>query len=148
VVDLFIRRARKDDLPAIHSLIKATKINPTGLAWRCFLVAVSCEGNLLGCGQIKTHGDGSKELASIAVREHVRNQGVARAVITGLLAQEPSRPLFLMCRARLYALYVKYGFHPIKEEEMSPYFRRIIWVEKIINSRAQPEKRLMVMCLK
>ena len=145
MVDFAVRPAINEDFPAIRALIHAVHINPTGLDWRRFLVAVTPENELLGCGQIKLHGDGSRELASIAVREQARGQGVARKVIEELLVREPTRPLYLMCRARLRHLYVKFGFHTIGFDEMPPYFRRISRAERIFNSKAQPEDRLLVM---
>jgi ribosomal protein S18 acetylase RimI-like enzyme len=75
----------------------------------------------LGCGQIKPHSDGSRELASIAVQVQARGQGLARAVIVELLAREKTRPIYLMCRARLVPLYVIFGFHVIKLDEMPVY---------------------------
>lgn len=118
-----------------------------GLDWRHFLVAVTPENELLGCGQVKLHADGSRELASIAVREPARGQGVARAIIEELLAREAARPLYLMCRARLGSLYIKFGFHAIEPEEMPPYFQRISRAERIFNANARPEARLLVIRL-
>ena len=110
-------------------------------------MAVGSDGILIGCGQIKPHADGSRELASIAVQEQARGQGVARAVIEELLELEPERPLFLMCRTRLSPFYIKWGFHPVVTAEMPPTFRNISRLERIINSKAQPEARLLVMRL-
>jgi N-acetylglutamate synthase-like GNAT family acetyltransferase len=143
--DFVIRSATRQDFPAIRALIHAVSINPTGLDWRHFLVAVTPDNTLLGCGQIKPHFDGSCELASIAVQERARGQGVARAVIQELLAHDTTRPLYLMCRARLEPLYVKFGFHAIGLEDMPVYFQRISRAERIFNSNAHPEDRLMIM---
>jgi N-acetylglutamate synthase-like GNAT family acetyltransferase len=145
LADFAIRPAAREDFPAIRALIHAVHINPMGLDWRHFLVAVTPENELLGCGQVKLHADGSRELASIAVREPARGQGVARAIIEELLAHEAAHPLYLMCRARLGALYAKFGFHTIGLDEMSPYFQRISRAERIFNANARPEDRLLVM---
>ncbi len=142
-----LRPAKKGDFPAIRHLINAVQINPTGLDWRRFLVAITSDGSLIGCGQIKPHSDGSLELASIAVQDEARRQGVARAVIEALLEKEPKRPMYLMCRARLKQFYVKFGFQVIGLEEMPHYFRRISSIERIFNSKAQPDDRLLVMNL-
>ena len=139
--------ATRKDFPAIRGLILKVHINPMSLDWRRFLVAITPENELLGCGQIKPHFDGSRELASIAVQEKARGQGVARAIIQGLLARESTRPLFLTCRARLESFYVKYGFIKIGITEMPPYFQRISRAEGLINSKAQPDDRLAVMRL-
>jgi N-acetylglutamate synthase-like GNAT family acetyltransferase len=142
-----VRMATHKDLPAIRALILEVHINPIALDWRRFLVVESPEKELLGCGQIKPHFDGSRELASIAVKERARGQGVARAVIQCLLTRESKRPIFLMCRARLEAFYVKFGFIAIGVMEMPPYFQRISRVERIFNSKARREDRLAVMRL-
>jgi len=148
MVDFVVRPATRQEFPKIRSLIHAVSINPTGLDWKHFLVAVSPDNTLLGCGQIKPHCDGSRELASIAVQENARGQGVARAVIQELLARETTRPLYLMCRARLESLYVKFGYRKIGQDEMPVYFQRISRAERILNSNAQPENRLMIMQIK
>ncbi len=147
MLDFVIRSATRQDFPVIRALIQAVHINPTGLDWRRFLIAVTPDDTLVGCGQIKHHFDGSRELASIAVQEQARGQGVARAVIQELLAHEQERPVYLMCRARLESLYVKFGFQAIALNEMPPYFQRISRAERIFNAKAQAGDRLMVMRL-
>ncbi len=147
MIDFVIRPAIRKDFPAIRALIHEVSINPTGLNWRHFLVAVTPDNALLGCGQIKPHSDGSREMASIAVVERARGQGVARAVIQELLTLEKARPLYLMCRARLESLYNKFGFRAIGPNEMPPYFQRISLVERIVNTKTPTENRLMVMRL-
>jgi len=147
LVDIIIRAATQEEFPAIRSLIRAVQINPTGLDWRRFLVAISTQGNLLGCGQIKPHSDGSKELASIAVQENSRGRGIARMIILTLVKHEVERPLYLMCRARLETFYNKFGFRTLNLEEMPPYFKRINRLERIFNSASQADKRLLVMRL-
>jgi N-acetylglutamate synthase-like GNAT family acetyltransferase len=147
MADLHIRTATRNDFPAIRSLVLAVHINPIGLDWRRFIVVISPQNQLLGCGQIKLHLGGTRELASIAVKSEARRQGIARKIIATLLSLEAKRPVFLMCRSRLITLYSKFGFHAIKVEEMPPYFKQISRLEQIINSRALPEDRLLVMRL-
>jgi N-acetylglutamate synthase-like GNAT family acetyltransferase len=147
LVDFLVRAAVKEDFPAIRGLIREVHINPTGLDWRRFLVAVTTQNSLLGCGQIKFHFDGSRELASIAVQKKVRGQGVARSILQELLAHEAARPLYLMCRARLVTLYVKFGFQTIPQYDMPLYFQLIKRAERIFNFAAQPEDRLAIMRL-
>ena len=62
-----LQAALESDFPAIRGLIHETGINPMGLDWRRFTIARSAQGVLVGCGQLKPHGDGTVELASIAV---------------------------------------------------------------------------------
>jgi hypothetical protein len=55
MVEFSIRVAMVTDFPSIRSLILEVHINPFGLNWRHFLVAVSSDDKMLGCGQIKQH---------------------------------------------------------------------------------------------
>ena len=147
MADFLIRPAGKEDFPAIRDLIHAVRINPMGLDWHRFLVAVGPGEEFFGCGQIKLHSDGSRELASIAVVEQFRGQGVARALIEALLAREPIRPLFLMCRAELTGLYARFGFKQTGSEDLPRYFQSIKRIEHIFNHSAAPADRLAIMRL-
>jgi amino-acid N-acetyltransferase len=117
-----LRAARREDAPAIRRLIWQVQINPMGLDWRRFWLAVDAQDQLLGCGQLKPHGDGSIELASIAVKPACRGQGIARAVIEHLLAQA-GRPVYLYCATRMGPFYERYGFRVIGPEVMPAAFR-------------------------
>jgi N-acetylglutamate synthase-like GNAT family acetyltransferase len=132
-----LRPARETDFPTIKKLIHTGEINPLGLDWKRFVVAVGQEGNVIGCGQLKPHGKETIELASIVVSSEYRNQGVGRAIIEHLLVGSP-RPLYLMCRSRLEPLYEKFGFRAIAYEDMPRYFQRIArlagWVEAVASS--------------
>jgi N-acetylglutamate synthase-like GNAT family acetyltransferase len=119
------RPALKADFPAIRALIRTVGINPTGLDWRRFIVAVTPDGKVAGCGQVKPHSDGSRELASIAVRPAFRRQGIAQAIIECLLAENPP-PLYLICRNGLGSFYERIGFRAVRENEMTLYFRRLM----------------------
>ena len=94
------------------------------LDWKRFLLASSPDGELVACGQIKPHSEGTLELASIAVRPEWRGRGLAREIIQRLVADSP-RPIYLTCRSDLEPLYLKYGFHTLTSLELTPYFRRI-----------------------
>jgi N-acetylglutamate synthase-like GNAT family acetyltransferase len=124
-----IRGAARQDGQAIRRLIRQVGINPIGLDWRRFLVAIDDQGALIGCGQIKPHGDGSNELASIAVAPAWQGLGIASALIWQLMdahaRSRPNTPLYLTCRASLEGFYTRFGFQMIGPEAMSPYFRRI-----------------------
>ena len=93
-----LRHATQADFPAIRDLIDAVGINPMGLDWRRFIIAVDVDDRLVGCGQVKPHQDGSLEMASIAVQSEWRKKGVARVIILQLL-ETHLRPLNLVCPA-------------------------------------------------
>ncbi len=115
------------------------------LHWEHFILAVDGQGRIIGCGQIKPHRDGSRELASIAVEPCCRGWGVARAVIERLMAgQEP--PLYLTCRSSLTPLYQKFGFRVVEAiREMPPYFRRIVRIFRIMMRLSRMQDSLAVM---
>jgi N-acetylglutamate synthase-like GNAT family acetyltransferase len=141
-----IRPARESDAARIRDLIYSTGINPMGLDWKRFIVAVDERDELIGCGQIKPHGQGLLELASIAVVPEQRGRGIARAIIEHLLKDSP-RPLYLMCQSSLEPLYEKFGFRAISYEEMPRYFQRISKLVGLATTLARREERLLIMKL-
>jgi len=147
MAEFVIRPAGKRDAQAIRSLIHQVQINPMGLDWRRFILAVGPNNEMIGCGQIKLHKDNSLELASIAVRPDFRGRGVAQKIISVLIEHEIRRPLFLMCRARLESFYEKFGFRTASSSELPRYFRRIKRLEHIINQHVATDERLLVMVL-
>ena len=120
-----LRLATREDQAIIHRLVHQANINPLDLDWQRFLLAVDEAGAALGCGQVKPHRDGSRELASIVVIESWRRRGVARALIERLMA-DAGPPLWLTCRSGLVPLYVRFGFGLVGPDEPQPaYFRRV-----------------------
>jgi N-acetylglutamate synthase-like GNAT family acetyltransferase len=146
MTNFILRPAKFEDFSSIKKLIYKVQINPTGLDWRRFILAVDESGKILGCGQLKPHGKEIIELASIAVEPAERNQGVARAVIE-LLVKQASRPLYLTCLSSMGTFYNKWGFHPVKMEEMPAYYRRLVKLVKLIPSWGASEDDLLVMKL-
>jgi N-acetylglutamate synthase-like GNAT family acetyltransferase len=127
---LRLRPALATDARAIRSLIFRVGINPRDLDWRRFVVVIDPQGTLVGCGQVKPHSDGSRELASIAVRPKWRRRGLASEVIRRLMA-DAGPPLWLMCRSDLAAFYRRFGFASVDDAERMPrYFRRVYRLAK------------------
>ena len=142
-----LRPAARDDFPAIRRLIYAVGINPMSLDWRHFIIAVDGDDRLVGTGQVKHHGDGSLELASIAVQPEWRGQGLARAIILYLLETNP-RPLYLTCRSRLGTLYQKFGFKDVTTSpDLPPYFRRLKRLVKVFMRLRFSDERMLIMKL-
>lgn len=142
-----IRSARETDAAQIRDLIHVVGINPMGLDWKRFVVAVDDRDEMLGCGQIKPHGRDILELASIAVHPEHQGKGIGRAIIEYLLQNSP-RPLYLMCESSNGPLYEKFGFREISYNEMPRYFQRISRVAGLVTTLARREERLMIMKLK
>lgn len=141
-----IRPAAESESVQIKELIHEAGINPTGLDWRRFLVAVDETGGVIGCGQIKPHGKDILELASIAVTPKHRGQGIARRIIEILLAQN-SRPLYLMCAEHNGPLYLKFGFRVIDYDEMPKYFSRMKKIFDVAKTLRKVNENLLIMKL-
>ncbi len=140
-----LRSARASDQLTIWRLVLGAGLNPLHLHWQNFILAVSSRGELLGCGQIKPHKDGSRELASIYVVPEQRGNGLAQAIIERLLSDHPA-PIWLTCRRELTGFYDRFGFDEIQAvDEMPVYFRR---VRKLVDffTRTSDGSPLAVMC--
>jgi N-acetylglutamate synthase-like GNAT family acetyltransferase len=139
-----LRPASQADQRAIRALIASEQLNPFSLDWRRFVIAVDPGGEMIGCGQVKPHGDGSFELASVAVLPAWRGQGVAGAIIEHLLASQPG-PVFLTCADRLENFYRRFGFRIVGRNEMTPYFRRLASLAGVFLRLARRPEKLLVM---
>lgn len=139
-----LRSAEAADASLIKAIIQENRLNPRGLDWQRFVVAVDEQGQFIGCGQVKPHGP-HWELASIAVVKSWRKKGVAKTIITHLQEQYGA-PLWLMCDARLVPFYTPFGFVNITDPaEMIPYFRRIYRLFNGVLWLIRSKSRLAVM---
>ena len=141
-----LRPATEVDFPEIKSLIRMVRINPTGLNWHRFTVAVDGGECLIGRGQLKPVPGDLTELASLAVLPAFRHQGIARALIEHLLLAAP-RPVYLTCRSGLGVLYKKFGFQALDIDEMPSYYRRLQRLAGLLMGFVRPEETLLVMKL-
>jgi N-acetylglutamate synthase-like GNAT family acetyltransferase len=130
LAEFTLRSATEADASSIRSLIRAVRINPTGLDWRRFILAVDPDGRMLGCGQVKPHHDGTRELASLAVSPEYRNHGIATAIMAHLM-KENLPPLYLMCRSEMGLFYERFGFRALPFGEMPRYFQRSMKFSRI-----------------
>jgi len=146
LAEIVFRKALESESNQIDDLIHLVGINPTGLDWKRFVVAVNDRGEVLGCGQIKPHGKDILELASIAVTPEHRGKGIARSVIERLLKGTP-RPLYLMCMSHNGSLYEKFGFEVIEERQMPRYFKRIKKLFDLADVFKHSDEKLLVMKL-
>jgi N-acetylglutamate synthase-like GNAT family acetyltransferase len=119
---LIIRPATQDDQPAIRRVIAEVHLPRMNLQWPNFVV-VEEDREIVGMGQVKSHRDGSRELASIAVVPKRQGEGVGTAVIETLLGREVGAALHLSCRHELEAYYERFGFRRVEPAEYPPYFR-------------------------
>jgi N-acetylglutamate synthase-like GNAT family acetyltransferase len=146
MTDYKIRSAVESESTQIKDLINLVGINPTGLDWKRFVVAVSVNGRVVACGQVKPHGTDVRELASIAVHPDYRGLGLARAIIEVLLS-ENSRPLYLMCMSHNGPIYKKFGFQTISGPQLPRYFARIRKLFDVADMFRRSGEKLLVMKL-
>ena len=128
-----LRPATAVDQPRIRALIREGRINPRGLHWSHFIVAVDDATNtVIGCGQIKPLRHDLYELASIAVTRPWRKRGVAQAIIEALQASYTAvSPLWLMCESGLVPFYKQFGFQEVQDRQDMP---RRFWRYKRIGA--------------
>lgn len=139
-----LRPASPADVWRIRRLVWQAKINPFGLDWQHFIVACTSGGQIIGCGQVKIHAGGARELASITVQPAWRHQGHATAIIRRLLAEHPGT-LYLTCRSELGPFYHRFDFRAIEEAQMPLYFRRISRLVRWFNRFRGVRSGLLVM---
>ena len=141
-----LRGALESESRQIKDLIHLVGINPMGLDWKRFIVAVDTEGRVVGTGQLKPHGADILELSSIAVSPDHRGEGIARAIIENLLKESP-RPLYLTCVSTMGAMYEKFGFVSAAYEDMPRYFQRLSRLANVMLGFAREGEHLLVMKL-
>ncbi len=140
---IHIRSATLADQPTINRIVRHAGINPMNLDWRRFVVAED-GSQIVGVGQVKPHGDQSRELASLAVIPARQGQGIGAKIIHTLLARETG-DVFLMCRHTLEPYYARFGFHRVEREQMTPYFRRMIRLANFFAGLMRADVRVIVM---
>ena len=127
--NITLRPAIAADQAVIIRLVIQNNLNPLGLSWQNFIVAVDKEDQFLGCGQIKNHGD-IEELASLVVVQEWQGHGVSTVLMDALI-KRAKRPLWLMCESPLVSYYDKFGFSEVKEPiDLPSYFRNVYWASR------------------
>jgi N-acetylglutamate synthase-like GNAT family acetyltransferase len=141
---IIIRPATAADQKRIIAIIREAQINPMDLKWSNFILAVDdATGEIVGTAQIKTHRDKSRELASIATISAYQHQGIATRLIQHWLANSTG-PLYLMCMPHMGTFYERFGFRPLIDSEMPPYFRRLTKLARVFEV-VSGETQLLVM---
>lgn len=120
-----IRKATSNDRGAIRNLIHEGQINPFRNHWRNFVVAETHHGEVIGCGQIRTHGRHSRELASLVVARGWRRQGIAKMIMQRLL-EDNQPPLWLICRSGLVKFYRRFGFREVEGVVSIPWIYELV----------------------
>ena len=130
MLDVTLRPALAADHSLIRKLILQNNLNPLGLEWESFTVAADEQNQLVGCGQIKRHGE-VEELASLVVVDEWQGRGISKLLMDALI-ERGMRPLWLMCESPLTNFYKKFGFEEVKNPTNLPgYFRNMYWFTRL-----------------
>jgi N-acetylglutamate synthase-like GNAT family acetyltransferase len=138
MVTATIRAAKAEDQATIRRIIRAANLNRMSLDWRNFLIAEDA-GEVVGIGQVKTHRDGSRELASIAVVPARQGQGIGSAIVNALLDRHGGGVLHLTCQGKNEGYYARFGFRRIPRQELPPYFARLLPIMNVFARLARTE---------
>jgi N-acetylglutamate synthase-like GNAT family acetyltransferase len=105
---IIIRPARQEDQETIVSFVRQAKLNPRHLHWQNFLLA-ELDNQIVGIRQVKTHRQGTREVASGFVLPDYRRQGISARLMNELLARE-REPLYTMVNEKRAPYYAAFGF--------------------------------------
>ena len=118
-----------------------------GLDWPRFVVAEE-HGWVIGVGQIKLHGDGTRELASLAIVPEWQSAGIGSVLVWTLMARAPGS-LYLRCASHNEGYYQRFGFRTLSFAEMPPSHRRIYRVVngmmRVVKLIAKSPDELLIM---
>lgn len=121
-MSVIIRPTTEADQATITKLIRQARLNPRHLNWANFLIA-EVDGRIVGLRQVKTHAQGTREVASGLVLPEYRRQGISTRLMQEILAREQG-PLYLMCDRQWAAYYEQFGFAPVAPNELPADFGR------------------------
>jgi len=127
-----IRPATEADAGTIRSIIRQAQLNPRDLDWRRFIVADD-GGQVVATAQVRHHAEGTRELASVAVRSDRQGEGIGRRISEAAIAREPGRPLYLYTEGRTVEYWGKFGFREIGDGEVPPdLFKAVRFARRLI----------------
>lgn len=140
-----LRNATAADQTAIKVMVRAARLNPFGLKWQRFVLAVTAENEIIGCVQLKPHRVNVLELASLVVVKGWRRKGVARLLIENL-KENAGPPIWLMCMSRLEKFYEQFGFRQMTLGQPMPgYYRWLLRMGFIVNRFGPKGQQLTIM---
>ena len=111
-----IEAAKAADLPEIDELIAAVKGDGADLGAEQFVVSKSEDARMLGCVRLRPYPDFC-EIASMAVADDVRANGIGRAIVSRLL-ERYAGTIYLICEDEVVEFFRRFEFELILEAEM------------------------------
>lgn len=111
-----VRAAQTGNLPAILELLSQVDGDRERPKAGQFVVAEDGAGAIIGSARLKPY-PGFVELASVAIAEGWRGQGVGREMVA-LLLENFQGQVYLMCEDNRVAFFGQFGFQPLPEAQM------------------------------
>ena len=140
-----LRPANAADQQTIKQMVRGAHLNPMGLKWQRFTLAVTSGDKVIGCIQLKPHRGGVLELASLVVSREWRKIGIGRLLIDHL-KDTAGPPIWLMCASPLTRFYKPFGFRQVRPGQPMPtYFRWILRSTYIVNRLSSQNFSLAIM---
>ena len=112
-VETEVRPAVAGEEAAVRALMRGERVNPLGIDWRNFVVAVR-DGAVVGCVQLRPAGPGAVEVGSLVVRADLRGGGLGGRLLEAALARVGGRRAFIVVAAAPGGRgYERWGFRPV-----------------------------------
>jgi amino-acid N-acetyltransferase len=145
---LAVRHAHAGDQAAIDALVRSEALNPNGIHWQRFRVAVR-GATVVGAVQMRRHADGSRELGSLVVAREHRGRGLAAQMIEALLA-EHSGPVHVVTARVNAPHYRRWGFASVAALRAPRAVRRNWCLGQMVGSvvallRGRSPRRLVIL---
>jgi N-acetylglutamate synthase-like GNAT family acetyltransferase len=132
LVDVTVRRARKDDQPVITAMVRRARLNPAGLRWERFVIAER-DGRAVGLAQLRGHPDGATELASMVVDPECRGRGIAMRLVDALLADERA-PVYTLIDRRFADHFARWGFARVDSGQLPRSVLRVYRIGRVVTA--------------
>ena len=143
-----LRPATRADQPAITALVRRERLNPNGLDWPRFTVAVDEDGDIVGAVQLRRHADGSRELGSFVVAGDARGRGIGGRLIDVLL-KRTRNPVHMITASAHADHYRRWGFRPIEPRQAPRTVRfnyRMGRLARVLSFlRGEPSRHLVIL---
>ena len=114
---IVILKAILIDVSEIKILLQSVRGDTSNIYFDQFVVAKDGD-KLVGCVRIKKMENNVLELASLAVSENYRGQGIGKKLVEEILRVQKERPVYLMCFRDKKGFYTKSGFEEIKASDL------------------------------
>jgi N-acetylglutamate synthase-like GNAT family acetyltransferase len=111
---LTLRSARNSDEAAVLALLRENK--GLELAFHADEFRVAVEGHdIVGCGRLKRHSDGSLEIASVSTKANLRGKGIGSCIVEAILAGQ-REPIYALALAPDF--FARHGFRLIDKQAL------------------------------